>query len=225
MNTEILAHLPKKDIKDKYGNMHRLFIFSRPSEPREDLIEPLSRLTATGFMRPLDDDLRSDVAHHILGSERLMLAMYGNDPSAFLASTLRKGPMNESILHIEGIIVDGAFCDSGLAKQMLIAEIELTGPTFAACHTQSQNMRRLMEKIAHCDVANAAYIAPSLPNHNLLGDVDKGRYGNGYLYGSPQRFAPIAIYDYGFNASHGDAMVLAGPIKSEHIPGYIKTFI
>lgn len=225
MNTELFTHLPKKDVEDKYHNTHRLYIFSRPNEPREDLIEPLSRLTAAGFMRPLDDGLRADVAHHILGSERLMLATYGDEPSAFLASTLRKGPKNESILHIEGIIVDGAFCDSGLAKQMLVAEIGLTGSEFAACHTQSNSMKRLMEKIADCNVGHAAYIAPSLPNTRLRGDVDKGRYGNGYLYGSPQRFAPLAIQAYGFNASKGDAMVIAGHIKSEHIPSYIKTFI
>lgn len=209
-------------VQDRDNNSHLLFFNERDDlAKRNRLIDELSYLTAIGFMRPSTPELRLDVEEHVLGSQRLVVARYREQPSAFVASSLRTGAFGERVYHVEGIICDPAF--RGLASRLLEGEIAKTKPDYLAFHTQSKRMENLGRKFANLNLLDAVNYGKLIQSRNQQGIIDVGRYDNVCLYGDVEKFAPDAIV--GINFQQGDALICAGPIRLEYDVHYNQLII
>jgi len=184
-------------------------------ETRNSLIRRLTPLTGMGFMRDdiYADELYRDVEEHVLGAERLVLAILGGEINAFIAAALRTLSTGEVVYHLEGIICHPDYMNTGLAKKMLVDDLSLTHPHLVAFHTQSESMKRLGLKVADLNEQDALRVASLIGTRNQDGIIDRGRYGGKCLYGDVERFGPTAIQ--GINYLAGDALICAGPVRKD----------
>lgn len=205
-------------VKDRLGKSY-VIDYYRPAflfaNKRASLIEQLTPLTGMGFMRgDLNSQaLKEDVSNHVLGCERLLVACYQEAAAAFLAASVKQLPTGERLYHIEGIICHPQFEGKGLARQLVIHDFKETKPQLVAFHTQSKRMLQLGKRLGQLNFVDAYRIGQHIGTRNQQGIVDVGRYGGMCLYEDRERFLPLAIEEIDY--MNGDALICAGPVRSE----------
>jgi GNAT superfamily N-acetyltransferase len=161
------------------------------------------------------DDLAQDVACHVLGCDRLTVARSGGEVTAFVAASLKKME-GETIYHLEGVIVEPEYHNSGLGRQLIERDMAETQSSVLAFHTQSKKMLALGNKLAYLNNQDAVYYSRII-NTRMLSVTESGlivdhqRYGGNCLYGDINQFAQVAVE--GIDWQQGDALVCAGRIK------------
>jgi hypothetical protein len=207
-----------------YGQKREMLL---PSELAPEVLQKLAAdltpITAAGFMREIADPeshtrMYEDVYQHIQNCDRLVVYRnQGNEQATAFLAVNRRMLEGARVYHLAGLIVSGEMQGNGFAKAILSRDMFECATDILAFHTQSKLMRSLGNKVSDFSSPLAELIATEIGTGNLallpMGPIDRGRYGNGPLYGDIEAFRPIAVEGPGFDAFAGDAIVFAGFVR------------
>lgn len=191
--------------------------------------EGLAPMVAAGFLRELTKEVEEDTRKHVVGIERLRVVGMRNEdlfaPMAFLASAIIETscyrPNDVRLFHLGGVIVQSQLQDRGIARKLLVDELQQTRATHLGFHTQNAHMLRLGDELSRYDYSISGGLAEELGTRQMqtaiVDDrsfiVDAGRYGVGGLYGDLNEFRQRRMSIRGLNTLSGDAVVYVGRVK------------
>lgn len=176
----------------------------------------LLRVYEEGFLLPKTEapslivQRLDDLAAHIRGAHRVLIARHGANPVAFLCSEVLQLSVGKTY-HLQGLVCHPSVQGTGLGQRLLEVDVSQSDAHYMFMHTQSIKMFRLFSRVADQSEEVAHLLAPQVTDKTLDGLVDRGRYHGRCLYGDVETFTKFALP--GINGAEGDAMFVAGTIK------------
>lgn len=186
-------------------------------------LETATRIASSGFVQPISDELRQDVAGHMAGGD----VVYGiREDGQFVGFVIFN--IWYDILYLSGIIVDAAHQRHQHVSESVTKVLRQNpGLKFLALRTQSLRMYVAGRKV--CPVWLPYPSAVFMPELNRVGKevaertnsefpVHVGCYG-GPLYGEKPVYRDESLqrwWDELCNFQRGDAVICVGKLTREH---------
>jgi ribosomal protein S18 acetylase RimI-like enzyme len=153
-----------------------------------------------------------DLYRHLSQAERIVICRTEQRASALVVSRVLKHGQ-ETVFHLQGIIVAPELQGTGFAPGLLRSELQAARAGILAFHTQSAIMLGLAKKVAEIDAELSVELATAIGTRAQEAVIDRRRYGGQALYGDAQRFALFALR--GLDVHQGDALICAARVRKE----------
>ncbi len=196
-------------------------------ENRAPDIDQAIELTAQGFVRPIDEELRQDVRDHLETGDSFYTVTKNNEEVAYAIFCNYQSPAGK-ILYLSGVIVEEGHQRQGVSEYIVQQAIVDEAPDYLVFRTQSARMYAAGQKMV-----NELY--PKLDSEDMPFDVrlvglsvaaaqnsefpvTKKCYGGKPLYGQrPTHPNHAAFYEL-CSFAEGDAVLCVGrlALSAEH---------